>query len=67
MRTSSNGFRKAGMAANRFFWLSITPLLRPVVPEVNMIKAIAARSSTSFTSCAGAKAVKASIGSSFAL
>ena len=31
--------RDRGMAANRFFWLSITPLLRPVVPEVNMIKA----------------------------
>ncbi len=27
------------MALNRFFWDSITPLLRPVVPKVNMIKA----------------------------
>ena len=51
--TSSKGSRKAGMALNRFFWLSMTPLLRPVVPEVNMIKARAERSSTSVTSSAG--------------
>ena len=62
LRTSSKGVRKAGMAVNRFFWDSITPLLRPVVPEVNMIKAIALRSGTSVMSMAGSKAVKASIG-----
>ena len=50
------------MAVNRFFWDSITPLLRPVVPEVNMIKAIALRSGTSVISIAGSKAVKASMG-----
>ncbi len=34
---SSNGSRKKPIGAKRFFWLSMTPLLRPVVPEVNRI------------------------------
>ena len=41
---SSKGRQKKSMGANRLRWLSMTPLLRPVVPEVNRITDKASRS-----------------------
>ena len=41
------------MGANRFFWLSMTPLLWPVVPEVNMMAIRASRSLHSWIAAGG--------------
>ena len=44
---SSKGRQKKPIGAKRFFWLSMTPLLRPVVPEVKRMRESASRSSQS--------------------